>query len=59
MSKPIDQTTEEAIKEYEKSKKVYAGYNERPLDQQSLKAISMLTGEKYKNEKDPKDNTAV
>ncbi|EGR32527.1 hypothetical protein IMG5_079140 [Ichthyophthirius multifiliis] len=57
-SRPIKETAKQVI-EIQEKKNNFAGTNERPLNQQCSKMTSVLTGEKYKNEQDPKDNTSI
>ncbi|KRX02786.1 hypothetical protein PPERSA_02276 [Pseudocohnilembus persalinus] len=58
-SRPIQSTAQQVIENYEKNKDKFSGANERPVEKQSIKSISALTGEKFKNEQEPKDNTAI
>jgi len=52
-------TAEEVIEKEGKKLSSFAGYNIRPEDQRGIKMTSALTGEVFKTERDPQQNTLV
>lgn len=52
-------TAQEVIEKDGKKLSSFAGYNLRPEDQRGIKMTSALTGEVFKTERDPQQNTLV
>jgi len=58
-SRPLKDNAQETIQRFYETQNKYSGGNERPIERQGPKMTSVLTGEKFKNLPEPKDNTGV
>eukprot|EP01016_Furgasonia_blochmanni_P004704 TRINITY_DN11816_c0_g1_i1.p1 TRINITY_DN11816_c0_g1~~TRINITY_DN11816_c0_g1_i1.p1 ORF type:complete len:350 (-),score=30.12 TRINITY_DN11816_c0_g1_i1:166-1215(-) len=58
-SRPLAQTAYDVINQHHAKLNAYAGTLDRPLDEMGVKMTSALTGEKYRDKSEPKENTSV